>query len=148
MIKYYMLVKKKRIISIFEFLMHDILKQPTYLSRLLRNLPRAAAWTSELYVLLLPWRKQQDLPKMALGVRMQINETCSISQIQNCLMRNFKIWSPSTRTDGRYTILCRYNDKAKANWTIVHLWLQFSTFLHTFCMHFCAFFCTCNLCAN
>ena len=51
MIKYYMLVKKKRIISIFEFLMHDILKQPTYLSRLLRNLPRAAAWTSELYVL-------------------------------------------------------------------------------------------------
>ena len=87
--------------------MHDILKQPTYISRLLRNLPRAAAWTSELYVLLLPWRKQQDLPKMALGVRMQINETCSISQIQNCLMRNFKIWSPSTRTDGN-TILCTY----------------------------------------
>ena len=52
MIKYYMLVKKERIISIFEFLMHDILKQPTYLDY--SDLPRAAAWTSELYVLLLP----------------------------------------------------------------------------------------------
>ena len=128
--------------------MHDILKQPTYLdySEIYLELPRGLR--NYMYCCCLeensktcqkwPWGFECRLMRLVQFPKFRI---ASCGTLKSGVLQH-------GRTDGRYTILCRYNDKAKANWTIVHLWLQFSTFLHTFCMHFCAFFCTCNLCAN
>ena len=128
--------------------MHDILKQPTYLdySEIYLELPRGLR--NYMYCCCLeensktcqkwPWGFECRLMRLVQFPKFRI---ASCGTLKSGVLQH-------GRTDRRYTILCRYNDKAKANWTIVHLWLQFSTFLHTFCMHFCAFFCTCNLCAN
>ena len=124
--------------------MHDILKQPTFtyltLPRLLRNLPRVQRCRGLRNYVLPPWRKQQDLPKMALGLECRLMRLVQFPKFRTASCGTLK---SGVLQHGRWRTVTPFYVQWQRPIERSCTWLQFSTsptFLHTFCMHFCAFF--------
>ena len=135
MIKYYMLVKKKRIISIFEFLMHDILKQPTYLdySEIYLELPRGLR--NYMYCCCLeensktcqkwPWGFECRLMRLVQFPKFRI---ASCGTLKSGVLQHGRTVTPF------YVLMQQYNDKGQLNDRAPLTAVQYlpSYFLHAF----------------